>query len=194
MNNKNKTKKIIKNLYRAIANLDQLKLPSPEGTGACCFDAQNPDWEDNCLDGVSRTPCEWAGGTYQGDNSTCSKNPCRSVYPRETREQYANLYQEKPGVNPISMTGSCCNLKLKTCINDHVEMKDPCEQYGGVWSTEDCTSRDCIDEDEARHCKWADGRCTTYGRGPSLIDQMRARRESNGKWVLGFCPPYNEQI
>ena len=97
----------LKEIIRCGGSIPQ-EPPTPPvvATGACCIGGEcSIETEADCIS---------AGGTYQGDDTTCDPNPC-----------------EEP---PPTPTGACC--RGEDCT---IETQESCESDGGVYQGDDAT-------------------------------------------------------
>jgi hypothetical protein len=184
---------LITSAFGLIVGCAFLFPPPSDGTetGACCA-------ADGTCSVMTQTDCESAGGTYQGDGSSCSPNPCTtpaatgaccatdgtcSVATQADCESAGGTYQgdetscsPNPCTTPAA-TGACCATD-GTCS---VTTESDCESAGGTYQGDDtsCSPNPCetapdgatLYADNCSDCHGDDGSGQV---GPNIIGSSAA--------------------
>jgi len=158
-------------------------LPTPTPTGACCA-------ADDTCSIMTQTDCVSAGGTYQGDDTTCTPNPCAaavtgaccaadgscSVTTQTNCENAGGTYQGDdtactPDPCGTEITGACCATD-GTCS---VTTQTDCENAGGTYQGDDtsCTPNPCVSAPDgatlyANNCAVCHGSTGANGAAPDI--------------------------
>ena len=134
-------------------------------TGACCY-------ADGHCTVQTATACQTAGGTYQGDNTACSPNPCPqplgaccyadghcTVLTAAACQAAGGTFQ---GDNTVCSPNPCPQPQGACCYADGhctVQTATACEAAGGTYQGDNaaCSPNPCPQPQGA--CCYADGHC-----------------------------------